>query len=138
MANKLTVCCAVIILLSPIFAGLTFAQVDPEKALIGRWEGQAEVAKNRERKITINSVKATGSGDWVGDATIGGAKTEISISKKDNEIYVEWVSEGGGKSPYHMKLVSDDKMEGTVESFQRGRVAPAKVTFEKVKAGEVK
>lgn len=139
MARKLTVCFAVILLVSSVFAHLSFAQVDPEKALIGRWEGQAEVAKNRERKITINSVKATGSGQWVADATVAGAKTEVSISKKDNEIYLEWVSEPGGKAPYHMKLVGDEKMEGTVEAIQRGgRVAPARVMFEKVKAGDIK
>ena len=121
MAKKLTVWFALMLVVSPIFAVLSFAQVDPEKALVGRWEGQAEVAKNRERKITINSVKATGSGEWVGYATTAGANTEVSISKKDNEIYLEWVSESGGKAPYHMKMVGDNKMEGTVESFQRGR-----------------
>ena len=138
MAKKLTVWFALMLVVSPIFAVLSFAQVDPEKALVGRWEGQAEVAKNRERKITINSVKATGSGEWVGYATTAGANTEVSISKKDNEIYLEWASETGSKAPYHMKLVDESKMEGTVESFQRGRVAPARVTFEKIKAGDVK
>ena len=41
MGKKLTVCFAVIILFSALFAALSFAQVDPEKALIGVWEGQA-------------------------------------------------------------------------------------------------
>ena len=136
MANKLSVYFAVIVLVAPVFAALSFAQVDPEKALIGKWEGQAEVVKNRERAIVIDSVKATGSGEWVGYAD--GGKTEINISKKDNEIYLEWVGAGGGKAPYHLKMVGDNKMEGTVEAFQRGRVAPARITFEKVKAGEVK
>src|SRR5690348_14768939 len=91
--------------LAPLFSyAIAFAQIDPEKTLVGRWEGQAEVAKNRERRITISSVKATGNGEWVGYATSGGANTEISISKKDNEIYLEWVSESGGKAPYHMKM----------------------------------
>jgi hypothetical protein len=63
---------------------------------------------------------------------------EINIAKKDNEIHLEYVGAGGGKAPYHLKMVGENKMEGTVEAFQRGRVTPARVTFEKVKAGEAK
>jgi hypothetical protein len=45
MVKRLTVAGVIIILLSPLFAGLTFAQVDPEKALIGRWAGPSRSIK---------------------------------------------------------------------------------------------
>jgi hypothetical protein len=136
MTKQLNLCFALIVLVSPVFTALSFAQVDPEKALIGKWEGQAEVAKNRERAIVIDSVKATGSGEWIGYAD--GGKTEIDISKKDNEIYLEWTGAGGGKAPYRVKMVGDNKMEGTVEAFEKGRSVPRRITFEKVKAGDIK
>jgi len=63
MGKKVTVCFAVILVLSPIFTGLTFAQVDPEKALIGKWEGQPKSQRTRERTTGVNSVKAIGNGE---------------------------------------------------------------------------
>ena len=138
MSRKLSLCFAIIILLLPSFAGFTFAQADPEKGLIGKWEGQAEVAKNRERSLVINSVKATGSGEWTGYGSTDAGNVEINITKKDNEIYLEYVGAGGGKAPYRLKMVGDNKMEGTVEAFEKGRSVPRRITFEKVKAGDVK
>jgi len=138
MVKRLSVAAASILLLATLFAGLTFAQVDPEKALIGKWAGQAEVLRNQERTLVINSVKATGSGEWTGYGSTDGGNVEISIAKKDNEIHLEYIGAGGGKAPYHLKMVGDNKMVGTIEAFQRGRVAPARITFEKVKAGELK
>jgi hypothetical protein len=138
MIKRLSVAGAIIVVLSPLFAGLTFAQVDPEKALIGKWAGQAEVLRNQERTLVIDSVKATGSGEWTGYGSTDGGNVEINIAKRDNEFHLEYVGAGGGKAPYHLKMVAENKMEGTVEAFQRGRVAPARITFEKVKVGEVK
>ena len=137
MKKRLAVCFAVMVVVLPIFAGLTFAQVDPEKALIGKWEGQAEVAKNRERTLVINSVKASGNDEWVGYGTTDGGNVEISISKKNNEIYLEYVGAGGGKAPYKLKMVGENKIEGTFETIGRSRSTP-RVVFEKVKAGDVK
>jgi hypothetical protein len=142
VAKRLSVCFAIIALLSPLFARLTFAQVDPEKALIGKWDGQAQTNQNRERTLVITSVKATGSGEWVGSGKFGptgqeGNDTEINISSKNNEIYLEWVG-AQGKAPVRVKMVGGDKLEGTIEAFDRGRVVPRGITFEKVKAGEVK
>jgi len=143
MVKKICLCFAVIVLVSPRFASLSFAQVDPEKTLIGTWNGLAEVPRNPERVLVINSVKATGNGEWVGSGRFGqsetdASSTEISISPKDKEIYLEWVGTGGGKAPVHVKLIGDNKLEGTIETFERGRVSPHRITFEKVKAGDVK
>src|SRR6185295_9912793 len=104
------------------FASNALSQVDPEKALIGTWQGHAETAKNQERTLVINSVKATGSGEWVGrgrfgqgvDTDKGGGNTEINISSKNNELYLEWTG-SNGKAPVHVKLVGDNKLEGTIE-----------------------
>jgi hypothetical protein len=44
-----------------------FAQVDPTKALIGRWEGQVESSSapgGNQRTLMISSVKAQGEGEW--------------------------------------------------------------------------
>ena len=123
------------------------AQVDPEKALLGTWEGQADTQQNRERVLVINSVKATGNGEWVGRGRFGtagqvdtekaGGNTEISISSKNNEIYLEWVG-AQGKAPVRVKMVNDNKLEGTIGAFDRGRAVDRRITFEKTKAGEVK
>jgi len=147
MAKKLTVCFAVIFLGLPVFARLTFAQVDPEKALIGTWEGQAERAQNRDMTLVITSVKATGDGEWIGRGRLGttgqvhteksGGPTEINISSKNNEIYVELVGKNS-KSPVRVKMVSDNKLEGTIGAFDRGRAVDRRIVFEKVKAGDVK
>jgi len=145
MTKKLTVCFAVIILVSPLFASLCFSQVDPEKALIGRWDGLAQASpphQSSESTLVITSIKATGSGEWVGSGQFGttgqdGSDTEINISSKNNEIYLEWVG-AQGKAPVRVKVVGDNKLEGTIEAFDRGRVVPRGITFEKVKAGDVK
>jgi len=126
-------------------SNLALAQVDPTKVLIGTWEGQAEITKNRERTLVINSVKPTGDGEWVARGRIGtstnvdtekGGGQEMSVSLKNNEIFIEAGKDG--KAPYHLKLVGDNKLEGTVEAFERGKVAPRRITFEKVKAKETK
>ena len=123
-----------------------FAQVDPTKALIGTWEGQAQISKNMERTLIINSVKPTGSGEWVARGRFGlsrqvetekGGGQEMSVSLKDNEIFIEFVGTQG-KAPVRLKLVGDNKLEGTIEAFDRGRVAERRIAFEKVKAGETK
>lgn len=52
----------VFVLISDAFA---LAQVDPTKVLIGTWEGHTETQKGYDQILIINSVKATGEGEWV-------------------------------------------------------------------------
>ena len=147
MARNLTVCFAVILLVSSVFAHLTFAQVDPEKTLVGTWEGHADRQAIQDVVLVITRVKATGDGEWVGRGRFGapglvdtqkaGGNLEISITSKNNEIYLEFTG-AQSKSPVRVKMVSDSKLEGTVGSFDRGRAVDRRITFEKVKAGEVK
>ena len=134
----LLVCCLQFLLISD--ATLSFAQVDPTKALIGTWEGQIEISRgNNARTLIINSVKAKGEGEWVARGRYNqpdlvskeSGGTVMSVSSKDNEIYVEFVT-GNAKSPVHLKLVGDNKLEGTASD--------RRVKLEKVapKAGDVK
>jgi hypothetical protein len=129
-------------------ATFSFAQIDPTKALIGRWEGQIEISGNNGRTLMINSVKAKGEGEWVArgryaitgpesNKTTGGS--EMSVLSKDNEIYVEFIV-GSTKNPVKLKLVSENKLEGTINVVVRGRGEDRRIGFEKVetKAGETK
>lgn len=125
---------------------LTFAQVDPTKVLVGRWEGQVQVASQMGRTLTINSVKAKGEGEWVarGYYNIAGMESkettggrEMSVSSKDNEIYIEFVT-GNANNPVKLKLIGENKLEGTTDFG--GKVRERKTVLEKVatKAGDVK
>jgi len=118
-------------------ATFSFAQVDPTKALVGTWEGQIETSWNSGRTLIINSVKAKGEGEWVARGRFGlsgqvskeSGGQAMSVSSKDNDVFVEFVS-GNAKSPVRLKLVGDNKLEGTVSD--------RRIKFEKVapKAGD--
>jgi len=132
-----------------LIGGGAWAQVvDPTRALIGTWEGWADGIKHPEQTLVINSVKPTGSGEWVARGRFGlsgqvdrekGGGQKLSVSSKDNEILIEFVTPQG-KMPVRVKLVGDNKLEGTVEAFDRGKVAKRRINFEKVapKAGDIK
>ena len=101
------------------FGVSAWAQVDPTKALIGTWEGTVGVSiGERERTIIIQSVKPNAEGGWVARGRYGitgqklGGQT-YDVSVKDNEINVDFITAGGGKIPVHLKLVGDNKLEGT-------------------------
>jgi len=122
------------------FATSLFAQTDPAKALVGRWEGQIEMSGNSGRVLTINSVKAKGEGEWVArgryeitgqesDSKTGGR--EMSVFSKDNEIHIEFIV-GTSKNPVKLKLVGENKLEGTTNVVVGGRGADRRVRFEKV------
>ena len=121
----------------------SLAQVDPTKALLGTWEGHIEasnVSGGAQRTLIINSVKATGSSEWeargrfgvTGQVKEGPGGQEMSVSSKDNEIFVEFVG-GQSKAPVRLKLVGDNKLDGTIGVFDRGRVADRRISLEKTK-----
>jgi len=128
--------CLPILVLS--YATLSCAQVDPTKVLVGKWEGQAEITKNRERTLIINSVEPAGSGEWVARGRMGlswrideekEGGGRIKVFTKDNEIYLD----SPGNTNAQLKLIGENKLEGTIEAFERGRVAPRRIRFEKMK-----
>ena len=125
-----------------------FAQVDPTKALIGRWEGQVESSSapgGNQRTLIISSVKAQGEGEWVargrlgitGQVQEGSGGQDINVSSKNNEIFLEFVT-GQGKAPVQLKLVGDNMLQGTIGGFDRGRAVNYRISLEKTKAGEIK
>lgn len=126
-----------------------WAQADPTKVLIGTWEGQIETAGNSGRTLIINSVKTKGEGEWVARGRYGFSdqvKTgpggqEMSVLSKENDIFVEFVA-GGSKNPVRLKLVGDNRLEGTANMQERGQSRPSdkRIKFEKVasKAGDEK
>ena len=61
----------------------------------------------------------------------------MNISSKDGVIHIEFIG-GQGKAPVRLKLVGENKLEGTVNTFERGRAGDRRATFEKVKAGDTK
>ena len=124
-----------------------FAQVDPTKALIGRWEGTVESSGapgGNQRTLIINSVKAQGEGEWIARGRLGitgqvqeGARgQEISVSSKNNEIFLEFVRPA--KAPVRLKLVGDNMLQGTIGGIDKGRPVNYRISLEKTKAGEIK
>ena len=106
------------------------AQVDPTKVLVGRWDGYAETNKAGERTLVITSLKPTGDGVWTGSGKFGGGEAEINVSSKGGDIVVEFVS-ANAKAPVVVKLIGENKLEGTIETLERKNVVKRKITFEK-------
>jgi hypothetical protein len=138
--------CLQILILGTATSG--FAQVDPTKALIGRWEGQVESSSapgGNQRTLMISSVKAQGEGEWIargrfgftGQVQEGPGGQEISVSSKNNEIFIEFAT-GTGKAPVRLKLVDDNTLKGTIGGFDRGRAVNYRISLEKIKAGDIK
>lgn len=137
------------LVITQLLVGGAWAQVtDPTKALVGRWEGQIEISSNNGRVLQINSVKATGNGEWIarGRYAIAGSESEkttggseMTVVSKDNEIHVEFVA-GGSKNPVKLKLIGENKLEGTINMVVGGRGADRRIKFEKVdpKVGDIK
>jgi len=114
------------ILFAP-FSTPVFAQHDPTRVLIGRWEGVIEGSfKGRnDRTLIIRSVKPTETG-WVGSGLwrggIGGGDIEkgIDVSLQDGVIVLEFstnFSRGGG-DPIRLVLTGDNRLEGTLSYAQ--------------------
>jgi hypothetical protein len=136
----------IVVLLSA--GSLTFAQVDPSKALIGTWDGQISASNapgGNQRTLMINSVQSKGENEWValgrfgvtGQVKESPGGQEMSVSSKNNEIFIEFVA-GQGKTPVRLKLAGDNKLQGTIGIFDRGRGVDGRITLEKIKAGETK
>jgi hypothetical protein len=90
------------VLLLILSGAMTWAQVDPGKALIGTWEGQAETLMGLDQILIINSVQPTGEGEWIARGRFGSrefTKTgpggqEMTVTTKDNQIYLEFAAKG--------------------------------------------
>jgi len=131
-----------VLVLSDAFA---LAQSDPTKVLIGTWQGQAETQKGYDQILIINSVKATGEGEWVARGRVGPRDStntgpggqEMAVRAKDNELYIEF--EAKGKNPVRLKLVNENRLEGTINIILK-RAVDRRIWLDKVapKAGDIK
>jgi hypothetical protein len=124
-----------------ILPSVSLAQPDPTKALIGTWDGQVEattLSGGNQRTLIINSVKPSADGEWVargrfgitGQLKDGPGGQEMNVSSKDGEIVIDFVT-GNSRSPIRLKLVGENKLEGTVGVTERGRSVDRKASFEK-------
>jgi hypothetical protein len=133
------------VLLLILSGAMTWAQVDPGKALIGTWEGQAETLMGLDQILIINSVQPTGEGEWIARGRFGSrefTKTgpggqEMTVTTKDNQIYLEFAAKGN--NPVRLKLVNDNRLEGTINIVLK-RPVDRRIRLDKVvpKAGDIK
>lgn len=112
------------ILLAP-YTTLAFAQPDPTKVLIGRWEGEIDSESHykgrKYRRLIIRSVEPTetvwvAKGSWAGGRGSGIIEKGIDVSLQDGVIVLEFstnVTRGGG-DPIRLVLTGDNRLEGTV------------------------
>jgi hypothetical protein len=126
-------------------AALTWAQLDPRKVLPGTWEGQAGTLRGGDMILVINSVEPADDGEWVARGRFGPRESiktgpggqEMAVKQRDNEIHLEFVTKD--KNPVRLKLVNENKLEGTINIILK-RAVNRKVEFVKVvpKAGDMK
>ena len=112
-----------------------WAQADPTKVLVGAWEGWVEgIPQPQERWLVIRSVKAKEGGGWIADGRYGytaekGARHQIDVSTQDGDMILEFSS--AEKNPVRLKLLGDNKLEGTANFVVTGRTTKRAVKFEK-------
>jgi hypothetical protein len=120
------------------------AQIDAAKALIGSWDGWVEgIQGERGRTIVINSVKPKEGGGWVAQGRFGvtgfnlGRQT-FDVSLQEGTVVVEFVT--SAKNPGRLKLIGEDKLEGTLNFVVQRGSGDRSFKLEKVKAkaGDVK
>ena len=113
---------------------LVWAQVDPTKALIGTWIGHAELPSDSGRVLIINSVTPKEGGGWVADGRFGftvektGAR-QVEISLQGTDIILEFVV--GQNNPVRLKLVGENRLEGTLNIVLQNRTSNRSLKLEK-------
>jgi hypothetical protein len=139
-------CLLVIQILIGLGGSSAWAQVDPTKVLVGKWEGHAEIPRNSERTLIIESVTPK-DGGWVAEGRFGSTgenlgRRSIQVSQQGGDIILEFVTGAKTPNPVHLKLVGERKLEGTINVVVGGPRGTSDRGFklEKVepKAGDVK
>jgi hypothetical protein len=117
---------AITVTLVCLLHGHSFAQVDPQKVLPGRWEGWFELVQpggNPARNLIISSVEPIEDGRWKAKGRMGepGAPkllgVEIDITREGEDIYLSWIY-GTIHTPVRVKLVGTDRLEGTHRPYK--------------------
>ena len=131
-------------LLLALYTGFAFAEPDPTKVLIGRWEGgiQGFIKGKNERTLVIISVKPNNEGGWVAQGNWnvtgegGGIRQGIDVSLQNDLIVLQFRTRGN--DPVRLVLKGDNRLEGTLDlarAIGTGiKHIPAGLSLEKVKA----
>jgi hypothetical protein len=122
-----------------------WAQLDPTTVLVGTWIGHVEVPRDSERVLVIRSVKPKDGGGWIADGRYGltlekMGRREIDVSLQGNDIILEFVTGTKIPNPVRLKLVGENRLEGTLNIRLDYRTSNRGFKLEKVepKAGDVK
>ena len=110
-------CLAVVMVLS--LAGVSHAQVDPAKALVGRWEGEQEYllisAENPKRILVIESVNQV-DGKWVANGRYGTpaglARVKIAVETGGKGVDLSWTGPTGNQ--FQLNLLREKHLVGKI------------------------
>ena len=110
-------CLAVVVVLS--LAGVSHAQVDPAKALVGRWEGEQEYllisAENPKRILVIESVNQV-DGKWVANGRYGTpaglVRVKIAVETGGKGVDLSWTGPTGNQ--FQLNLLRDKHLVGEI------------------------
>jgi hypothetical protein len=124
IGNRRYVRIVLIALFIVMVGSLAQAQRDPEKVLVGTWEGVVDGIRDNGRTIIIRSVKPSdkgweGQGFYATSASKGkGERMTFEVSRQGDDINIEFVT--SQKNPGKLKLIDDRHMEGTMNFVVSG------------------
>jgi hypothetical protein len=99
--------------------GVSRAQVDPAKALVGRWEGEQEYlaisADNPKRILVIESVNQV-DGKWVANGRYGTpaglVRVKIAVETGGKGVDLSWTGPTGNQ--FQLNLLRDKHLVGKI------------------------
>jgi hypothetical protein len=110
--------------------------VDPSKALVGTWQGSADVRRDRDRTLIIKSVNPTKNGGWAADGHYGTtgkglARAKIGVSLEGEQLVLDFIT--SADDPAKLKLSGDRVLDGTLRVREgTGARSDRKLRLEKV------
>jgi hypothetical protein len=101
---------------------------------MGTWIGHAELPSDSGRVLIIKSVTPKEGGGWVADGRFGFTveKTgprQVEISLQGTDIILEFVV--GQNNPVRLKLVGENRLEGTLNIVLQNRTSNRSLKLEK-------
>ena len=108
---------AVLVLASLIHvAGVAVAQTDLEKALIGKWEGDVQVAREQGRTLIIRSVSQQ-DGKWIAEGRYGitgkgMGPVKIDVDTSGGRPSLRFTT--GANSTVRLNLIGERSLVGTM------------------------
>jgi hypothetical protein len=143
MTTRVSAYSYILVILLGLGGSSAWAQVDPTKVLVGTWIGHFEVPRDSERALVIRSVKPKDGGGWIADGRYGYTvekmgRREIEVSLQGSDIVLEFTT--GEKNPARLKLVGENRLEGTLNVVYGNRTSNRGFKLEKAesKQGEPK